>query len=286
MKSIPKILVVITVLLSSINTYAQINNVKTETVHIYGECDMCKTTIEKAGNSKNVAKVEWDVETKKAVINYDSQKTSREEILKRIALAGYDSEDFLAPADIYMKLPECCQYTRELKTGTKTDAVQLKDRNEMSNHTAHAVATKNKNPLQEVINSYFSVKDALIQNDATATSTQATALFGIVKAVDMNTLSSEEHNVWMKGLSGLTANLESISKSKLVPKQRELFANVSKTIYDLAKVSKLGSPIYYQHCPMFNSGKGAHWLSKDSAIKNPYFGSKMLTCGSTVETLN
>lgn len=286
MKSLSKILVVITVLLSSINTYAQINNAKTETVNIYGECDMCKTTIEKAGNSKNVAKVEWDVETKKAIINYDSEKTSRTEILKRIALAGYDSEDFLAPSDVYMKLPECCQYTRELKTGTKNDAVQLKDQHEMSNHATHAVAAKSKNPLQAVINSYFSIKDALIQTDATTTSVKATELLGIVKAVDMNTLSSEEHQVWMKGLSDLTANVESISKSTSTPKQRELFANVSKTMYDLAKTSKLESSIYYQHCPMFNSGKGAHWLSKDSAIKNPYFGSTMLTCGSTVETLN
>lgn len=285
MKSISKILVVITVLLSSINTYAQINNAKTETVYIYGECDMCKATIEKAGNSKNIAQVEWDVDTKKAVINYDAQKTSREEILKRIALAGYDSEDFLAPADVYMKLPECCQYTRELKTGTKTDAVQLKDHNEMSNHARH-IATTNKNQIQTVLNSYFLVKDALIQTDATATSTRATALLAAIKALDMNTLSSEEHQVWMKGVNGLTVNVENISKSKSVAKQRELFANVSKTIYDLAKISKLESPIYYQHCPMFNAGKGAHWLSKDSAIKNPYFGSNMLTCGSTVETLN
>lgn len=285
MKSISKILVVITVLLSSINTYAQINNAKTETVNIYGECDMCKTTIEKAGNSKNVAQIEWDVDTKKAVINYDAQKTSREEILKRIALAGYDSEDFLAPADVYMKLPECCQYTRELKTGSKTDAIQPKDHNEMSNHATHT-ATTNKNQIQTVLNSYFSLKDALIQTDATATSTRATALLAAVKAVDMTTLSSEEHHVWMKGINALTANVENISKSKSVPQQRELFAIVSKTIYDLAKVSKLESPIYYQHCPMFDAGKGAHWLSKDSGIKNPYFGSKMLTCGSTVEKLN
>ncbi|MEJ5147073.1 MULTISPECIES: DUF3347 domain-containing protein [unclassified Sphingobacterium] len=286
MKSTSKILVVITVLLSSINTYAQINNTKTETVNIYGECDMCKKTIEKAGNSKNVAQVEWNVDTKKAIISYDTQKTSREEILKRIALAGYDSEDFLAPADVYIKLPECCQYTRELKTGTKTDAMLLKDHNEMSNHATHDATTKSKNPLQAVVDSYFSVKDALIKTDAAATSTQATVLLSTVKAVDMNTLSSKEHDVWMKGISDLTAHVESISKSKSVPKQRELFANVSKTIYDLAKVSKLESPIYYQHCPMFNAGKGAHWLSKDSDIKNPYFGSKMLTCGSTVETLN
>ena len=36
---------------------------------------------------------------------------------------------------------------------------------------------------------------------------------------------------------------------------------------------------------MANGGKGANWLSKENAVKNPYYGSQMLTCGSTVETI-
>ena len=56
-------------------------------------------------------------------------------------------------------------------------------------------------------------------------------------------------------------------------------------MYELIKVSKPKDAVYYQHCPMYNNGKGANWLSKESAIKNPYYGSQMLTCGSTVETI-
>lgn len=56
-------------------------------------------------------------------------------------------------------------------------------------------------------------------------------------------------------------------------------------MYELIKVSKQEKPVYYQHCPMANKGKGANWLSKENAIKNPYYGSQMLTCGSTVETI-
>jgi hypothetical protein len=29
----------------------------------------------------------------------------------------------------------------------------------------------------------------------------------------------------------------------------------------------------------------ANWLSKENAVKNPYYGSQMLTCGKTVETI-
>jgi hypothetical protein len=51
----------------------------------------------------------------------------------------------------------------------------------------------------------------------------------------------------------------------------------------LAKAVKLSSePVYQVYCPM----KKANWLSSSKEIKNPYFGSAMLTCGKVVETIN
>lgn len=55
---------------------------------------MYKSTIEKAGNVKNVAGVDWNKDTQMASFTYDVSKTNQEEILKRIALAGYDSDRF------------------------------------------------------------------------------------------------------------------------------------------------------------------------------------------------
>jgi copper chaperone CopZ len=125
MKSVKKIMMAIIVLLSITSANAQIKNAKTETVKIYGNCGMCKTTIEKAGNLKKEAQVDWNKDTKMATITYDSQKTNQQEILKRIALAGYDSNGFLAPVAAYNNLPGCCQYDREAKVAvaseTKTD---------------------------------------------------------------------------------------------------------------------------------------------------------------------
>jgi hypothetical protein len=37
---------------------------------------------------------------------------------------------------------------------------------------------------------------------------------------------------------------------------------------------------------MANNNKGALWLSEVKEIKNPYFGSKMLTCGSVKKQIN
>lgn len=115
MKSIKKVLMAIVVLLSGVAVQAQIKNVKTQTVKIYGNCGMCKKTIEKAGNLKDVALVNWNKDSKIATLTYDSTATNQEEILKRIALAGYDSEKNKASVAAYNALPGCCQYDRELK---------------------------------------------------------------------------------------------------------------------------------------------------------------------------
>ncbi|NRT13955.1 copper chaperone CopZ [Flavobacterium sp. 28A] len=112
MKSIKNGLIAITLLLSVTAATAQIKNVKTETVKIFGNCGMCETKIEKAGTQKNIALVDWDKDSKMATLTYDSSKTTREEILKRIAAVGYDSEKFQATKTAYNALPGCCQYDR------------------------------------------------------------------------------------------------------------------------------------------------------------------------------
>ena len=282
---------VIGVLLSSVNSFAQIKNAKTETVKIYGNCGMCKATIEKAGNVNKVASVEWNKDTKMATLTYDSDKTNQDEILKRIALAGYDSEKFLAPDDVYAKLPGCCQYSRELKPAAKSNDAGMDMKNEHANHNHNEMAAtntadaQNAPQLKAVFDNYFSVKDALVKTDAGTSSAKATEMAASIKAVDMNKLSAEEHIVWMKVMQNLITTAESIAKSKDVVKQRGAFAALSEGIYTLAKVSKQDTPVYYQHCPMYNGGKGANWLSKENEVKNPYYGSQMLTCGSTVETI-
>lgn len=261
---------------------AQIKNAKTTTVKIYGNCGMCESTIEKAGNVKKTAQVDWNKDTKTASITYDSTKTNQDEILKRIALVGYDSDKFLAPDDVYAKLPECCLYERVNKPVAKAEP-----KTETHDHSSHTASTEMQevNQLTSVFENYFSVKDALVKSDGNTTSTKAKDLLTALVAVQMNKLSNEEHTVWMKVMKDLAFDAEHIAETKDVAHQRDHFMSLSKNMYELIKVSKQEKPVYYQHCPMANKGKGANWLSKENAIKNPYYGSQMLTCGSTVETI-
>ncbi len=285
MKSLKKIMIAITLLLSTVGTNAQIKNEKTESIKIYGNCGMCKTKIEKAGNLKNTAKVNWDADTKIATLTYDATKTNQDEILKRIALAGYDSDKFLAPDDVYSNLHGCCQYDREAKVAVKTDSKIDDSKKEMSemDMTNHSTATENQtvNQLKPVFDTYFLLKDVLVKTDGKAASEKATTLLSSITAVKMETLKMEEHIVWMKVLKDLTADAKSISETKDIEKQRNVFNSLSKGVYELIKTSKPTESVYYQYCPM----KKMNWLSKENTIKNPYYGSMMLSCGSVVETI-
>ena len=283
MNLISKISAATILLFSFSSCNAQIKNAKTESVKIYGNCEMCEKTIETAGSVEKIANVDWNKDTKMATITYDSTKTNQDEILKRIALAGYDSDKFLAPDDVYSKLAGCCQYERVNKTAIVSTAV-------IEDHSMHnqenVVETKQEvNQLKTIFESYFALKDALVKSDGKLVSTLAKDVLANINSVKMEKLSSEEHTVWMKVMSSLKSNTEKIAATTIIEKQRVVFMDLSANFYALLKVSKQDYSIYYQNCPMYNDGKGANWLSKENAVKNPYYGSQMLTCGKTVETI-
>lgn len=289
MKLLSKILIAITVLLSFTVCNAQIKNSITKKVKISGNCGMCKTTIEKVGSIKNTAKADWDADTQIATLTYDSTKTNPDEILKRIALAGYDSEKFLAPDDVYNNLHACCQYERVAKVAVTEENKTMASNEEHSNHANHSEMTtttiQNEKQLIAVFDNYFIVKDALITSDGTKTAAAAKQLLTAINNVKMDQLEMNVHMVWMKVLKTIKEVAINMVDNKEVKQQRAQFIRLSQDIYSLIKVSKHETPIYYQFCPMANDGKGANWLSKENAIKNPYYGSMMLSCGKTVETI-
>lgn len=91
---------------------SSIPNAREAEVSINGNCDQCEETIEKAALIEGVADADWDMDTRHATIRFDSTKTSLNAVLQRIALAGYDNQEFIAPDSAYSDLPVCCQYTR------------------------------------------------------------------------------------------------------------------------------------------------------------------------------
>jgi len=286
MKSI--IITAVAVVSTVTASFAQIKNEKTTTVKVYGNCSMCETTIEKAGSKSKLYKTDWNTETKMATITYDSKKTNADAILKSIALSGYDNVSFLAPDEAYNKLHSCCKYDRESKTAVV--ASNPATGNTMQNHSGHGQEENTMNlqetsQLKAVFDNYFAMKDALVKTDGNTASASGASLLTALEAVEMGKLKTEEHTVWMKVEKALKTDAQHIKENKDTEHQREYFMSLSKNMYELIKAAKPAETVYYQHCPMANNGKGANWLSKENAVKNPYYGNQMLTCGKTVETI-
>jgi TusA-related sulfurtransferase len=89
---------------------------KTETIKVWGNCGMCKTTIEKAAKKGGAKTANWNEDSKELKVTYAVNKTSSAKIQKSIAKAGYDTQDFTAVQTAYDNLHGCCKYDR------KTDA--------------------------------------------------------------------------------------------------------------------------------------------------------------------
>jgi hypothetical protein len=99
-------------LLSMMSCGSKIENAKTETVKVYGNCGMCEKTIEAAANEKKKVEADWNQDTKMLTVTYDQKATNLDEVLKKIAAAGYDSDKFRSTDEKYKQLHGCCQYDR------------------------------------------------------------------------------------------------------------------------------------------------------------------------------
>jgi len=130
--------------------------------------------------------------------------------------------------------------------------------------------------LSTVFAQNYNIKDALVAGNGIVASAKAEEFIKTANSIDYKLISEGNINALLKDATP-------ISETKDIKVQREHFSNLSNNMASLAKSVKLTTePIYQAYCPM----KKANWLSNDKAIKNPYYGSAMLTCGKVVETIN
>lgn len=295
---------------------AKVNNSKTITVKVLGNCEMCKQRIESAATVKKQATAKWDEKSHLATITFDSTATTQEEVLKRIAYAGHDNEEFLAPDETYSKLPSCCKYQRELlkpekKSSDKDtkmeemdmsasnsgsqiekskDTPDKKDMSDMNMPKGEVKVAPNNMDISKSYNdwlsSYLAIKNAFTTDNATNASAGASKFIELSTNMPMDKMSMDQHMAWMKAIDKLKSDALVISQTKDINKQRSAFQSLSKNVSAIVKAFKLNDKtVYEQFCPMFNNSKGAYWISEQSSIKNPYYGKAMSTCGNTTDVI-
>ncbi len=116
---------------------------------------------------------------------------------------------------------------------------------------------------------YVHLKDALVASNQDEAKKAAGELQKSLANVDNGKMVSDEATKVIAAV-----NLDG---------QRNAFSGVSGMMTMLVKDGKLSmGMIYLEYCPMAK----ASWLSNEKEIKNPYYGEKMLKCGSVKEMIH
>ncbi len=89
------------------------NGITTAKFTVWGNCGMCKQTIENALKLPGVIKADWHIESKVLSVSIDTALVSLQTVQKAIASVGYDNVKYTGDNKAYAKLHTCCQYERK-----------------------------------------------------------------------------------------------------------------------------------------------------------------------------
>lgn len=120
-------------------------------------------------------------------------------------------------------------------------------------------------PIPSVLERYSKIEAALASDSLNGVPEAAQAIFRLVAGDEMKMLPAE-----------VATQADAVAKAKDLAAVREAFKPLSTSLIQYLQWEKVQTGRYYEaYCPMAK----ASWLQTDKAIKNPYYGKSMLTCG-------
>lgn len=156
------------------------------------------------------------------------------------------------------------------------------DHGKMKMNNGKMMSMKSDAKAEAILGDYFSLKDALVGDDSKKAAIAGSKLAISLKAFSASKYSAADKKELADIVDDATEHAEHISKSP-IDHQREHFKTLSKDISDLVAITGTKIKLYEQFCPMYQ--KGSTWLSKSNEVRNPFYGSKMLTCGKVQRTI-
>lgn len=139
--------------------------------------------------------------------------------------------------------------------------------------------------LAAVWERYLALQNELAADEFANAKAAVTSFESSVATVDASMLSGRVAEVWQRESGNLAKLGESLKQASDIQAMRIAFKPLSEEIGVLARSFGFGDagPIYELHCPMAFQGQGAVWYQENDQVRNPYYGSSMLTCADRVE---
>ncbi|MGB5941285.1 MAG: DUF3347 domain-containing protein [Leeuwenhoekiella sp.] len=178
----------------------------------------------------------------------------------------------LLPAAL-MFLALACGENKSKNPDTETVSMDMEDTESTETYTsAQRTVTFTDEKVAMLYDQYIDLKTALVNTDAKAAQSAAAVITANDAELELSSLFTE--------------SIQTISASTDIDEQREAFVDVTRGIKKMASENLESGTLYYQYCPMAFDGQGGYWLSNEEKIMNPYFGNKMLHCGTVEEEIN
>jgi len=127
---------------------------------------------------------------------------------------------------------------------------------------------------------YLSLKDALVASDDAQALSQARAMVTSWNALDVLPQAEDEHEHWSTLKQAVSRGASATVSATDLESRRAAFETLSDALITvLDRYGVAGTTLFKQYCPMAFDNKGSYWISAERPIRNPYFGSAMLSCG-------
>ena len=137
-----------------------------------------------------------------------------------------------------------------------------------------------------IIDNYLALKDALVADNSNKASSSGKTLFDAFAEFDISAHPKSQQKELAEIIEDASEHAEHIfENSGNIDHQREHFEILSTDINDLVIIIGSDRTLYQTFCPMYNKNEGGVWLSASREIKNPFYGSKMMKCGSVQQEI-
>jgi hypothetical protein len=143
--------------------------------------------------------------------------------------------------------------------------------------------------LQDVMTNYYTMTAAFVEEDSARANAAAFSFIQSIDSISLDQLNADTSIIAL--IASLKTNLQQTAMQmpgeKNWEEKRHLLQTSSDMLFDILRtVQYNGGKVYQQFCPMAFDNAGANWLSNDAAIRNPYFGDKMLECGEVKDSIS
>ncbi|MFV5698344.1 DUF3347 domain-containing protein [Flavobacterium sp. ZT3R17] len=140
--------------------------------------------------------------------------------------------------------------------------------------------------IDGIVSSYLKLKNALIKDDSKTAANASKSIVVTLNEASTNPLDANLKKKYNDIAADAKEHAEHIGNSAgKIDHQREHFAILSKDVNDLIKTFGTKQKLYQDYCPMYDEGKSGYWISETKEIRNPYYGSEMLSCGRIEKTI-